>query len=292
MALRKLGDSAYLYPGSPSTLVRIFDGRAVLVDPGHGSGRHKDLLREVRKLGVSVIAQLATHGHADHVAVAPRIDASLYIHRFEFSIAESPLVREVLTFGSKAPNGFLAFQFPGEVKVHGLFEWGDELFGLEALKLDGHSPGMTGFKDEADGVIYAGDSFFGERLINSVGVPYFVEVDLFREAMERLTDYAKAGYLLIPSHGKPVIGDEAIELLELNLQRVDGVENLALELLKKPMGVDELAFRVMKHYGVKVTPGKLALNLVPIRALIAGLYNKGLIEAVVEEGLRWRTAKS
>ncbi|WP_297495708.1 MBL fold metallo-hydrolase [Thermococcus sp.] len=286
MGLRRLSDSVYLYPGSPSTLVRIFDGKAVLIDPGHGSRRHKDLLREVRKLGLTIWAQLATHGHADHVALAPRIDAPLYIHRFEFSIAESPLTREVLTFGSKAPNGFLAFQFPEEVKVHGLFEWGDELFGLEALRLDGHSPGMTGFKDEANGVIYAGDSFFGERLIKSVGVPYFVEVDLFREALGRLTDYAKAGYLLILSHGKPVIGNEAIELLELNLQRVDGVENLALELLKKPMGIDELAFRVMKHYGVEVTPQRLALNLVPIRALIAGLYNKNLIEAVVEEGLK------
>jgi len=291
MGLRQLGDSTYIYPGSPSTLVRIFDGKTVLVDPGHGSGRHKDLLREVRKLGVSVIAQLATHGHADHVEITPKIGAPLYVHRFEFSIAESPLVREVLTFGSKAPNGFLPYSC-GEVKVHGLFEWGDELFGLEALRLDGHSPGMTGFKDEADGVIYAGDSFFGERLINSVGVPYFVEANLFRETLVRLENYAKAGYLLIPSHGKPVIGAEAIELLELNLQRVDEVENLLLELLKKPMGVDELAFQVMKHYDIEVTSGKLALNLVPVRALIAGLYNKGLIEAVVEEGLRWRTVKS
>ncbi len=45
-----------------------------------------------------------------------------------------------MTFGSKAPERFLAFQFPGEVKVHAVFEWGDQLFGLKALRLNGHSP--------------------------------------------------------------------------------------------------------------------------------------------------------
>lgn len=123
MALRKLGDSAYLYPGSPSALIRLLWDTAVIVDPGHGGGRHKDLRRELRKLGVGLKAQLATHGHADHVAVVGKLDAPLFVHRFEFSIAESPLNREILTFGSRAPEGFLAYS-AGEVKVHAVFEWG------------------------------------------------------------------------------------------------------------------------------------------------------------------------
>ena len=127
MGLKKLGESAFLYPGSPSTLLRIVDGGAVLIDPGHGSGRHKDLRREARRLGLEIKAQLTTHGHADHVAVAPKISAPLFIHRFEFSIVESSFNRELLTFGSRAPEGFLVFQFQEEVKVHTVFEWGDEL---------------------------------------------------------------------------------------------------------------------------------------------------------------------
>lgn len=287
MALKKLGDSAYLYPGSPSTLVRILGDGAVLVDPGHGSGRHKDLRREARKLGIEVKAQLATHGHADHVAVAPRINAPLFIHRFELSIAESPLNRELLTFGSKAPEGFLVFQFQGEVKAHAVFEWGDEPFGLKAIRLNGHSPGMTGFLDEENGLIYAGDAFFGERIIQSVGLPYLVDPELFKASIKELQNYAEKGYLLIPSHGKPVEGEEAEELLEFNLKRVEGAESLVLELLKAPRSTDELAYKVMEHYGVEITPQKLALNLVPVRAFIAELYNRGEIEAKVEKGLKW-----
>ncbi|NJE53774.1 MBL fold metallo-hydrolase [Thermococcus sp. 21S9] len=290
MALRKLGDSAYLYPGSPSTLLRVVDEGAVLVDPGHGSGRHKDLRRELRKLDLPLKAQLATHGHADHVAVSPKLDAPLFVHRFEFSIAESPLNREILTFGSRAPRGFLAYS-ADEVKVHAVFEWGDELFGLKALKLNGHSPGMTGVLDGENGLLYAGDSFFGEKLIGAVGVPYLVDWALFRESLTTLRDFAERGYLLIPSHGRSVEGDEAVETLEFNLNRLDEVEKLALEFLRKPMTVEELALGIMNHYRVEVTPQKLALNLVPLRALVAELYNRGLVEAVVDNGLRWVVKK-
>ncbi|ASJ07161.1 MBL fold metallo-hydrolase [Thermococcus pacificus] len=288
MALKKLGDSVYLYPGSPSTLIRVLDGgEAVLIDPGHGKGRHKDLKREIRRLELEVKAQLATHGHADHIAVAPKISAPLFIHRFEFSVAESPLNRELLTFGSKAPKGFLVFQFPEEVKVHAVFEWGDGQFGLNAIKLNGHSPGMTGFLDEENGLIYAGDSFFGEKLIQSVGLPYLIDPELFKASLNELHNYARRGYLLIPSHGKPVGGEEATELLEFNLRRVEETESLILGLLEEPASMDELAFRIMEHYGVAITPQKLALNLVPVRAFIAELYNRGEIEAVVDRGLKW-----
>ncbi len=288
MGLRKLGDDLYLYPGSPGTIIRATPDGVVLIDPGHGKGRHKDLKREVRKLGMEIKAQLATHSHADHVSAAPRIGTPLLTHRFEFSIAESPLNRELLTFGSKAPKGFLAFQFPEEVKVHGIFEWDDELFGFKALKLNGHSPGMTGFLDEENGVIYAGDAFFGERLIQSVGVPYLVDPESFKASIEELQNYAEKGYLIIPSHGKPVEGDEAKNLLDFNLKRVEGTEKLILEILKNPSSVDEIAFKLMEHYRVERTPQRLALNLVPVRAFIAELYNRGEIDAIADKGLKWK----
>ncbi|ALV63383.1 Beta-lactamase-like protein [Thermococcus sp. 2319x1] len=287
MALEKLGENLYLYPGSPSTMVKAGEN-VVIVDPGNGSKRHKELRRELRKINLEIDYMLSTHGHADHIAIAPKLGKPLFIHRYEFSIAESPLNRELLTFGSKAPKGFLVYQFPQEVRVHGVFEWGDELFGLKTVELSGHSPGMTGFLDEENGVLYAGDSFFGERIIQSVGLPYLVDPELFKESIRKLTGYAEEGILLIPSHGRAVKGEEALKLLELNLKRVEEGERRILELLKEPKSVSELSYALAKDFGAKITPQILALNQVPIRAIIAALYNRELIEAVVEKDLKWK----
>lgn len=292
MGVRKLGDSLYFYPGSPGTLIKAMEGKAILVDPGHGSKRHKDLKRELKRLGLEVHAQMATHGHADHIAVCPRIRAPLFMHRFEFSVAESPLNRELLTFGSKAPSGFLVFQFPGEVRVNAVFEWGDDLFGFKTIRLNGHSPGMTGFLDEENGIIYAGDSFFGEKVLKSVGVPYLVDPSLFKTSIMELHKYVENGYTLVPSHGKIVGGEEAAELLTFNLKRVEETETVVLHLLETARGIDELAFRIMKWYGVEITPQKLALNLVPLRAFIAELHDRDEIEALVENGLKWRSKRT
>ncbi|USS39829.1 MBL fold metallo-hydrolase [Thermococcus aggregans] len=287
MALEKLGENLYLYPGSPSTMIKAGED-VVVVDPGNGSKRHKDLRRELRKINLEIDYMLSTHGHADHIAIAPKLGKPLFIHRYEFSIAESPINRELLTFGSKAPKGFLVYQFSDEIKVHGIFEWGDELFGLKTVELSGHSPGMTGFLDEENGVLYAGDSFFGERVIQSVGLPYLVEPEVFKESIRKLMSYAEEGILLIPSHGRAVKGEEALKLLEFNLQRVEEGERKILELLKEPRSISELSYALAKEFGAKITPQALALNQVPIRAIIAGLYNRELIEAVVEKDLKWK----
>lgn len=289
--MKEIGKGLYLYPGSPSTMVKVFEGGAVVVDPGNGRKRHKELRRELRKLGLQVSYLLATHGHADHIASAVNIDKPLFIHRFEFSIAENPLNRELLTFGSKAPEGFLVYQFPGEVKVHAVFEWGDRLFDLEALKLNGHSPGMTGFMDEENVVIYAGDSFFGERLLGNIGVPYLVEPNFFMESLEKLKGYAEEGFLLIPSHGPMVREGEALELIDANAKAVETTRSMILSLLEKPMSVDELSYHIAREFGVPPNPKTLALNQVPLRALIAALYNEGRIEAIVEKGLKWRVKR-
>jgi len=222
------------------------------------------------------------------LAVAPKISAPLFIHRFEFSIVESSFNRELLTFGSRAPEGFLVFQSPEEVKVHTVFEWGDELFGVKAIRVNGHSPGMTGFLDGENGLIYAGDSFFGERIIQAVGLPYLVDPELFKASIKELQDYAEKGYSLIPSHGKPVEGEEAVELLEFNLKRAEETESLVLELLKKThlngraCPQDNGALRCRNNApeaGTQPRPGE---------GIHSGALQPGEIEAKVDGGLKWR----
>ncbi len=282
--MRKLDDGVFLYPGSPSTLIVLSQDGAVLVDPGRGKGRHKDLRRELRKLDVSLRAQLLTHAHSDHVEVCNKLEAPVYAHRFEFSIAESPVVRELTTFGSRV-FGQSDYLLRDEVRVHGIFEWDDEPFGLRAVKLNGHSPGMTGFL--TGNVLYAGDSLFGDRLIKAVGIPYFVDYKTFTDSLRTVRGFAEEGYTIVPSHGPVVRDEKALELVEFNLRRLEELKELTLKLLERPVRVDELTYRLMGGYGVEVTPQALMLNEVPVEALLAYLCDEGLVGVRVDEGLRF-----
>lgn len=65
--------------------------------------------------------------------VCLKIDVFFFIYCFEFLIVESFFNREILIFGLKVLEGFLVYVFLEEVKVYGVFEWGDEIVGLKVV---------------------------------------------------------------------------------------------------------------------------------------------------------------
>ncbi len=284
--MRKLDEGIFLYPGSPSTLIILENDGVILIDPGRGKERHKDLMRESRRMGVGIKAQLLTHAHSDHIEACRKINAPVYAHRFEFSIAESPILRELATFGSRVSGDEFKQYLTGELKVHAVFEWGDEPLGVKTIRLSGHSPGMTGFLK--GNVLYAGDSIFGDRLIKAVGIPYFTDYDEFLKSLEKVRDFAEKGYTIVPSHGPVVKGEKAIELTDFNIKRAREVESLVLESIATPKSVDEITLEVMEHYGVAATLSSITLNMIPVRAILNSLCRRGLAKAIVKKGLMFR----
>lgn len=186
MGVRKFGDSVYFYLGSFLIFIWIYEGNVVFVDFGYGSGRYKDLRREVGKFGFEVNFQFVIYGYVDYVLVCLKIDVFFFIYCFEFLVVESFFNREILIFGLKVLEGFLVYVFLEEVKVYGVFEWGDEIVGLKVVQFNGYFFGMMGFLDEENGLIYVGDFFFGERFFQLVGLLYFVDVGFFWKFFEIL----------------------------------------------------------------------------------------------------------
>jgi glyoxylase-like metal-dependent hydrolase (beta-lactamase superfamily II) len=110
----------------------------VIVDAPH---RVPEILKVVD--GRTVTAVLLTHGHDDHVRVAPELAAAtgapMVMHP-----ADEPLWRLV------HPTGPL----PG--RLHD----GQEIAGLTVLHTPGHSPGSVCFRAAALGCVFTGDTLF------------------------------------------------------------------------------------------------------------------------------------
>lgn len=283
MGLKKINDNLYLLPGSPSTLIAKLD-ETIIIDPGKGKDRHKDIRREMRKLSLESKISLATHTHADHIEAVPKLNVTLYVHESEFSSAKYKMVREIITVGSKLFNSFLReADRLNNIENVKTFSWDEEIFGIKTIQLDGHSPGMTGFV--INNTLYAGDSFFGENLLSKVGMPYFIDYDLFMNSLNKLLDFAEKGYTLIPSHGPIVSGESAVELIKKNIEITEKLENLILELLSTKRYEDSLLKELMKKMNTITSTFTLYLNRVPLRAILTKLVNENKVEIVEDNGI-------
>ena len=125
---------------------------AVLVDPGFEPAAAKQM---VASAGKSLIAVLATHGHADHIGAVPRVcdaDVPLYIHE-----ADELALSDQRAWGAGYPLDVdLRPSDVRTVKDGEVLEFAG--FRIEVVHTPGHTPGSVLFR--TDGFVLSGDLVF------------------------------------------------------------------------------------------------------------------------------------
>ncbi len=290
MEARRLGDRLYLVPGSPNTLVYLGSVEPVYVDPGIGEGRGEWL---ASRYGRGLV--LLTHGHTDHLAEAPRVARVVAAHRLCVGLAESWALRASLVYGGLVSRGYAAMP-PVEVRVHWVLDWGERILdAVYAIRLDGHTPGHTGYVFEDEGVVAVGDALVGERVVERYGLPYALDARRWLETLEAIRRLGERGYTVIPGHGPVLRGEKLEKTIEANRKAVEEAKRLVLEAVaEKPRTLDELALLVTQRLAsIKPTPRNLSLNRVTVSSILAWLHEEGLVEPRVGgRGVEWAAKKA
>ena len=129
--------------------------QAAVVDTGLGS---KDLLGKAESLGAKITYILNTHGHPDHTAddgplkSAPGAKLAIFevdAYRLERNAKES---RWFLPAPPPAVAADLLLKEGSTIHIGGIT--------LETLHTPGHTEGSCCFYDEADGILFSGDTLF------------------------------------------------------------------------------------------------------------------------------------
>ena len=293
MPLIELASGSLLLKGSPSTLFHVDGDTVYIIDPGHGRKRAKQIRKEVEKLKASRVVAVVTHYHSDHIAgLAEGLDVDEVIAPSRDAPAiRDPLLRTSITFGLPLRSGdpLLLFKAPS-VRVDTTIEPGGRIGGLEILDLSGHTPGQIGVLTPS-GVLYAADSLFGPRVLDTYGVPYHLDPCMAADSLRRLLDMIDGVEALVPSHGPVARGEEARRLVEANLARVEEAWDRLLGILREPASIGEAAAALARHYGVEATPGLLLLLETAVRGYIA--CRRSEVEAVTSDrGVLWRASRS
>jgi len=258
-----------LLRGSPNTLIA---GRYV-VDPGQPAERAGDILAEVGKAPVVLL----THFHADHLMAVPE-GAEVYAPWGEELFVSSVKARLFFTHGVYVDN---AVYKGGDLKVAGVVKPGEHIGPFEVVPLPGHTFGQVGFYVE--GVLYAGDALFGEKVLEKYGVPYLMDVDAFLESLERIRSLDPE--ILVIGHG-PVAGSRrrVAELIEVNRASVERAVRLVESAL--PGDVTAIAVRLVKEVAAERGWENVLLTMTTVRAVLSKLAKEGRV--YIDENGLWK----
>jgi len=284
--LRGLGKGIQLLPGSPATLFVPWDDGYYVIDPGSSESRTKDIASVGKIKGV-----LLTHFHSDHVLAAKGLtsEEGIYAPIIEAGGVESIGLRRAISFGGYAPEGLIYHVKAVSVKVDHVFRPPHKIGPLEAIPLPGHNYGQVGYLTE-DGLLYAADSLFGDKLLKSAGIPYYQN---YREALETLRylrEHARDYRKIVPSHGPVVEGRRAEELLDFNIEVVEALPDKVMStLISGGRTAEQITYKILGEEGAKITPSSIILSSVTVKSVLAHLYEEGKVSVEADErGLVWK----
>lgn len=286
--LQKIREKTYLIKGSPNTLLYESYDKVFVIDPGSELERGKTIANEVtQNFNDKKIEVLLTHSHSDHVAALATLnkDIAPYISEQEISSLIDIKTRKALTYSSSTPSNILYRFVDYAPEKFNSFKLGSKVEEIETIDLRGHSLGHAGFLT-SDGVLYAGDSFFGDKLISAVGVPYYLNYEDAVSSLNKLKEIISKDFVIVMAHGPVMKYKEAINVLDMNIKLMEEIKENVLNF--NGLTAEEITYRLLKAAKVNITESSLVLSGVTVRSILGYLVKEGFLQTKVDEkGIIW-----
>lgn len=286
--LQRIRERSYLVKGSPNTLLYESCDKVYTIDPGSELERGKLITNEVtQNLKSKKIEVLLTHAHSDHVAALATLNKNItpYISEQEISSLIDIKTRKALTYSSSVPSNILYRFVDYAPERFNSFKLGSKIDEIETIDLRGHSLGHAGFLT-SDGVLYTGDSFFGDKLIAAVGVPYYLNYEDAVSSLKKLKEVISKDFVVVMAHGPVMKYKEALNVLEMNIKLMDEIKEKVLSF--SGLTAEEITYKLLKATNVNITESSLVLSSVTIKSILGYLMKEGFLQTKVSErGIIW-----
>lgn len=268
---------------SPAKIGLVFVGenKVVLID----AGSDKDAGRKVRKLldanGWQLEAILNTHSNADHIGgnayLQSQTGCAIYASSIEAAFTEHPLLEPSFLYGGY-PFAALRHKFlmarPSSVTPIEQMPYSEC---IEPIELPGHFFNMIGFRI-SDGTVFLADSLASASTLEKYGIPFVYDVQAYLETIDRIEEMEAS--LFVPSHA-PVTSDIR-PLCALNRDKVSEIAERIYNLLKSPMGFEEVLQKLFEAYHLEMNAQQYVLAGSTVRSFLSWLNEKGRIEYCFE----------
>lgn len=266
----------------------------ILIDSGLEDRTAKTICRTINDQGLTPSVIINTHSHADHCGgnnyIQQNYDIDILSSAKEKVFIENPCLEPLCFFSGSKPiiemeNKFLQ-AIPSEVTR--VVKGGDSLKLKESkiriISLAGHSIDQIGI--EFGNVLFCGDSFFSEHILNKYKLPFLIDLDKSLETLDFLkrSDYQ----IYIPSHGQPT--EDIQTIVDLNIFKIKKIERDIISLLEREQTTEELLGELFLKYNIKISgPQQYYLLNTTVMAYISSLTNRALVKTGLKNNiLSWK----
>jgi len=115
LQLTQLHEQTWVIQGGANIGVIAHEGRCLIIDSGMDKDAGRDILNQVKKLGLTPTALLVTHAHADHFGGAHYLvrqtGLKVYATRVEAAVMSGPILEPLYLFSGAQPPPELQHKF-------------------------------------------------------------------------------------------------------------------------------------------------------------------------------------
>ena len=231
MQLVQLNEHTWVIQGGANIGVIAYEGRCLIIDSGMDKDVGRDILKQVKKLGLTPTALLLTHAHADHFGGAHYLvrqtGLKVYATRVEASVMASPILEPLYLFSGAQPPRELQHKFllakpcPADVILAGNESSVDQI-PVQVISLPGHSLEQVGVAFGA--TLFAGDAFLTPDILDKHRIPFYSDVEVGLTTLTALKTRTDSFKHIVAGHGEIYsTAEQANEAINYTIERLESI---------------------------------------------------------------------
>jgi glyoxylase-like metal-dependent hydrolase (beta-lactamase superfamily II) len=299
MQMIELNERTQVIQGGGNIGVIAHEGRCLIIDSGMDKDTGKDILNNVKKLGLTPTALLVTHAHADHFGGAQYLvrqtGLKVYATRVEAAVMSGPILEPLYLFSGAQPPRELQHKFLlAKPCIADSILTGNETsvdqIPVQVISLPGHSTEQVGiaFGD----TLFVGDAFLTPEILDKHRIPFYTDVQAGLTTLAILKTRTQAFKHIVAGHGEIYASaEQANAAIDYTVQRLEQIlEDVRTALADgAPRSTADVLSAVADAQGATISAlPQYVLYQTTVQSALSTLYARGeLAPSFQENRLVW-----
>ena len=300
MQLIQVQEQAWVIQGGANIGVIAAEGRCLIIDSGMDKDAGREILNQVKKLGLTPTALLVTHAHADHFGGAQYLvrqtGLTVFATRIEASVMAGPMLEPLYLFSGALPPRDLQHKFLlakpclTDVILVGNEQEIDHI-PVQIVSLPGHSLEQVGvaFGD----TIFVGDAFLTPDILDKHRIPFYTDIEAGLSTLTTMKARILPFKHIVAGHGELYTSTEQANLaIEYTSKRLESILDTVRAALAdgEARPANDILSVVATALGAQIqTLPQYVLYNTTVQSALSVLYTRGEIQPHFQaNSLSWR----